>query len=245
VSDALAAWRNRDRAEDLIAQIDAALGRGEIDESGWHERVADIIRPAYLAGATPQAQSGFSAAGAGAPGRVATVAWWHARGILAAAIDREGTFLDVGCANGLLMETLTAWSAAKGTAIEPYGLDIVNELAELARQRLPHWADRIFVGNALSWIPPRRFDFVRTGVDYVPPRRRRDLIERLLRDVVAPRGRLIIGVYTDGDPRRSSLREAIEDSGFVVAGSVERAHRIRTNELQRVLWIDANGTYSQ
>jgi SAM-dependent methyltransferase len=229
VTDALEAWRYRDRAGQLIAEIDAALDRGEIDERCWHARIADIIRPAYLAAETPQAQSGFS----GGP-----LAWWHARAIIAEAIDRDGTFLDVGCANGLLMETLTAWCAAKGVAIEPHGLDIIPELVELARRRIPRWADRIFVGNALSWKPPFRFDFVRAGVDSVPPRRRRDLVDRLLREVVAQTGRLIVGVYTDADPAKPSLREALEGCGYRVAGFAARPHRVRTNEMQRVLWID-------
>jgi hypothetical protein len=38
----------------------------------------------------------------------------------------------------------------------------------MARHRLPHWADRIAVGNALDWIPGRSFDFVRTGLEYAP-----------------------------------------------------------------------------
>jgi hypothetical protein len=229
VSRAIAEWRNHDRAGELIAQIDAALERGEIEEAGWHSRVADILRPAYLAATTPQAQSGFS----GGP-----LAWWHARGIIVQAIDRDGTFLDIGSANGLLMETLTAWCAEKGVTIEPYGLDILPELAELARRRLPRWSDRIFAGNALSWTPPRRFDYVRTGLDYVPPGRRHDLVDRLLREVVAEDGRLIVGVYTDADPTRPHLGDAVESCGYTVAGYAERPHRIRTNEIQRVLWID-------
>jgi SAM-dependent methyltransferase len=77
--------------------------------------------------------------------------------------NRDGTFLDVGCANGHLMECAVGWLAESGYRIEPYGLDILPELAALARQRLPRWADRIVVGNAIDWIPERRFDFVRTG----------------------------------------------------------------------------------
>jgi hypothetical protein len=34
--------------------------------------------------------------------------------------------------------------------IEPYGPELTPALAELARRRLPEWADRIFVGNALT-----------------------------------------------------------------------------------------------
>ena len=222
-------YRFRDRAGPLIAQIDEALERGEIDEAGWHARVADVIRPAYLNATTPQAQSGFSGDAA---------AWVHARGLIADAIDRDGTFLDVGCANGLLMETLVEWCAAKGIRIEPYGLDIVPELAALARTRLPRWADRIFVGNALTWSPPLRFDFVRAGLEYVPPRRRRDLVDHLLADVVAPRGRLILGVYADADPTRPGLEEIVRGWGFTIAGHVARPHRTRVEEMQRVFWID-------
>src|SRR5439155_1493026 len=87
--------------------------------------------------------------------------------LVCGAMKLDGTFLDVGCANGLLMETLVEWCAAMRIRIEPYGLDIVPELAALARTRLPQWADRIFVGNALTWSPPLRFDFVRAGLEYV------------------------------------------------------------------------------
>src|SRR5262245_20232714 len=95
------------------------------------------------------------------------------------------------------MESLARWGAAKNLVIEPYGLDISPELAELARTRLPHWRDRIYVGNALDWTPPRRFDFVRTGLEYVPRRRQRDLVQHLLDVAVADSGRLIVGVNNE------------------------------------------------
>jgi hypothetical protein len=75
------------------------------------------------------------------------------------------------------MESVVRWSEQ---AVEPYGLEIAPELAELARRGLPEWADRISVGNALHSLPQRRFEFVRTGLEYVPARRRRELVERLL-----------------------------------------------------------------
>jgi 2-polyprenyl-3-methyl-5-hydroxy-6-metoxy-1,4-benzoquinol methylase len=65
--------------------------------------------------------------------------WRLQRGHIVRATDREGTFLDVGCANGLLMESVVEWADHR---IEPYGLDIAPRLVELARERLPHWADR-------------------------------------------------------------------------------------------------------
>ena len=133
---------------------------------------------------------------------------------------------------------MVRWCAAKGIRIEPYGLDIVPELAALARSRLARWAERIFVGNALTWTPPLHFDFVRTNLVYVPPRRRRDLVERLMRDIVAEDGRLIVGVYGNADPSGPGLDDIVRSWGYTIAGHVERPHRIRVNELQRVFWID-------
>jgi hypothetical protein len=75
----------------------------------------------------------------------------------------------------------------------------------------------MFVGNAFTWEPPRRFDFVRTELVYVPVSRRADHVRRLLAAVVAPRGRLIVCGY--GSPR-SGLRPdpvgaILRELGFV------------------------------
>ena len=116
------------------------------------------------------------------------------------AIETDGSFLDIGCANGLLMESVVAWALEDGHRVEPYGLDISEKLAELARKRLPHWLGRIFVGNALVWEPPRQFDFVRTELVYVPVTRRRQYAERLLERFVAPGGRLFVCSYGSSRP---------------------------------------------
>src|SRR5262245_27169901 len=47
------AWRE-------VAAIEEAFERGEIDEARWHERMASLVVPAYLAGDNPRAQSGYS-----------------------------------------------------------------------------------------------------------------------------------------------------------------------------------------
>ena len=145
---------------------------------------------------------------------------------------RPGTFLDIGCASGYLMECMAEWC----TACEPYGLDIAPELVELARQRLPRWSERIFAGNAMTWQPPIRFDVVRTGLEYVPARRRRDLVARLLHDVVGERGRLIIGVYSEEVDRRTTERE-LAAWGFAIAGRTERMHN-DPRLVYRAVWID-------
>jgi hypothetical protein len=144
------------------------------------------------------------------------------------------------------METLAAWCAERGFAVEPYGLDISPELAALARRRLPHWADRIFVGNAVDWLPPQppgRFDFVRTGLEYVPPRRQPGLVAHLLRHVVAPGGRLIVGTYAEerDTTRVDPSEEArVASWGRRIAGRTERPHREDPRLVYRAFWIDGD-----
>jgi hypothetical protein len=203
---------------DTVA-IDAAYARGELDDAGWHAARAACIVPAYLAADTPQGGSGHTGTAAD---------WEYSRGIVAEAIDRAGTFLDVGCANGLLMESVARWSG-----VEPYGLDIAPELAALARSRYPHWAERIAVGNALEYRPAHRFDFVRTGLEYVPPPRRRALVAHLLEHVGR---RVIIGKYNELVTDRACERAL---AGFTIAGRAERPHRSDPRICYRVLWIDS------
>jgi SAM-dependent methyltransferase len=150
----------------------------------------EIYEEHYLASDDPRRQSGFG----GDEAR-----WEAARRPTARAIDRPGSFLDVGCANGYLLESLVRWSPHP---LEPYGLDFSPRLVAVARARLPQWANRFFVGDALEWEPelPQRFDFVRTELVYAPEERWRELVNRLLERVVAPGGRLIVCGY--GSPRR-------------------------------------------
>lgn len=213
----------KERAWRKVAAIDAAYDRGELDEAGWHAAMATLVVPSYLAARTPEAGSGHSGTEA---------EWEYSRGIVAEAIAGQSTFLDVGCANGLLMESMHRWAG-----VEPYGLEIAPELAELARTRYPQWRERIFVGNALDWTPPQRFEAVRTGLEYVPARRRRELVAHLLENVVAPGGRLVVGKFNEELGERR-LEAEVRSWGFPIAGRAERAHRGEPRLAYRVFWID-------
>jgi RimJ/RimL family protein N-acetyltransferase/2-polyprenyl-3-methyl-5-hydroxy-6-metoxy-1,4-benzoquinol methylase len=227
VDEELERVKNRGWRRD--AAIDAAHAAGEIDDAAWHRAMAAEIVPAYLAAEDERGGSGHSGTAED---------WEWSRGVVAEAIDRPGAFLDIGCANGLLMESVARWGAATGLPIEPYGLDISPELAAVARQRLPAWSERIFVANALGWRPPRRFDFVRTGLEYVPASRRRELVAWLLDEVVEPGGRVVIGKYNEElDDRRTEAD--VRAWGFAIAGRHERAHRSHPRIAYRVVCIDA------
>lgn len=66
------------------------------------------------------------------------------------------------------MEGLDAWARERGLELTLYGLELNAALADAARRRLPAWAGRIYTGNVSDWLPTRRFDYVRTGLEYVP-----------------------------------------------------------------------------
>jgi hypothetical protein len=209
----------KERAWREVAAIDAAHARGEIDDEGWHEAMAALVVPAYLTATTPEGGSGHSGTAAD---------WEWSRGVVAEAIDRPGTFLDVGCANGLLMASVHRWRG-----VEPYGLEIAPELAAAARARYPAWADGIFVGNALFWQPPRPFDYVRTNLEYVPSPRRAELVAHLL----SYAGRLIVGKYNEEVAQRG-VEADLTALGLTVSGRAERPHRNEPRLAYRVLWID-------
>jgi diadenosine tetraphosphate (Ap4A) HIT family hydrolase len=205
-----------------IAEIDAKLERDEIDEAGWHAAMARLIVPAYLAAETPWQGSGKSGT---------RDDWEYARSLVAHAVDRDGSFLDVGCANGYLLECLPRWTPR---AVDRYGLDIAPELVDLARRRLPELADRLWVGNALHWEPPHRLTYIRTGLEYVPRPRHRELVERLLGWCE----RLIIGAFNEEAHARPT-EELLRSWGHRIAGRSERAHPRKLGMEHRVLWIDA------
>ena len=210
--------------------IDADLAEGRIDEAGWYRAVQSVLVPAYLNAPTPQAQSGHSGDAS---------SWEQGRGFIVEGIDRDGTLLDVGCANGYLMETVHVWAAGSGHHVEPYGLDLSPELVELSKKRLPDWNGRFWTGNALHWEPPFLFDFVHLQqLEYVPVNRRRQLVDHLLNRVCKAQGRLLIGPFNELAVR-TATQAALEGWGFKIAGSVQRRHR-HPEVVRRLIWIDAD-----
>ena len=169
------------------------------------------LDPSYLNADTPQGGSGFSGT---------LEEWRDRRQQIVDAIDADGTFLDVGCANGFLMECVVEWCVEKGITIEPFGFDASPALVQRAQERLPQWADRIWVGDALHAEPRRTFDVVHTLLDFVRPAKHRDLIDNVLR-FVRPGGRLVISQYG-----LTSARQLVEPLGYVIAGET-RASRTR------------------
>ena len=169
------------------------------------------LEDAYLSHDDPIRQSGFS----GGAKR-----WRAEREIILEAVDRDGTFLDVGCANGYLLECLVTWASQRGRKLVPFGLDYGARLVELARKRFPGLKPNFFVTNALDWIAPRRFDFVYTLTDCAPPDRLGEFTHRLLSTVIEPGGLLVVGSYGSRTAGIApvDVARALRECGLEVAG---------------------------
>jgi hypothetical protein len=146
----------------------------------------DALAISYLAESDPIRQSGFGGGGE---------RWRAEREPILEGVNASGTFVDLGCANGYLLQSLMAWAHDRSLSLIPYGIDYSAGLVELSRRRLPEFRSHFEVANAWTWRPPIRFQFVYTLYDAVPEDYLPVYLRRLLDEVVAPGGRLIVGAY--------------------------------------------------
>ena len=157
----------------------------------WFAQNCQVLEKAYLSRKEPWEQSGMSGP---------LERWTALRKPIAECMNKDGTFLDIGCANGYLMECCRAWTAERDVEIEPFGVDLSAQLIALAQDRLPDYRDHFWAANAFTWQPPRRFTFVRTCLVYAPADQEGVYIRRLLKHFVEPGGRLLITNYTEEHP---------------------------------------------
>lgn len=175
----------------------------------FFDRVKSELAAYYLEpGAGPYQQSGRSSG---------AERWEDTRRCMADPVDRSGSYLDVGCANGLLLESVQRWVGERGLTIEPFGLDFIPELVELARERVTDGT--FYVGNAWDWNPPRLFTFVRTNLEYVPESDRVAMVVRQL-GWVEPGGRLIVAYYRNRGADPLDVPAFLTAHGFQLGGVV-------------------------
>ena len=185
------------------------------------------LEPAYLQSDDPIVQSGFH----GGPER-----WRREREPILAAVEADGDIVDVGCANGYLLECLVQWAAERGLRLTPHGVDIGPRLIEEAKARLPEFAANFWVANGWDWRPDRRFRYVYAPYDCVPVTHVGEYAQRLLERAVAPGGRLVVGAYGSRSRNESPLDIAsvLRSRGLVVAGQSAGGEP----SLTRFAWVD-------
>jgi len=184
--------------------------RGKQSHNIWFEENKKILEESYLKYQEPWMQSGFSGP---------EEKWIECRKPIADYIDKPGTFLDIGCANGYLLECVLNWVGEKGIEITPYGLDFSEKLVELAKQRIPEFSDNLYVGNAFYWKPVIKFDFVRTELVYVPDELKTNFMKKLLQDFVNDNGKLLVADYRSSkdDEPKQWINEELEEFGYKIS----------------------------
>jgi SAM-dependent methyltransferase len=218
-----------DRAYAFCEEQQLALDEERISEAQWFDNYKEFIARHYLMADNPRAQSGHG----GNERR-----YRYTQEMILKAIDKPGSFIDVGCANGHLMEKLDQWLQAQGLNLEFYGLDISEGLIELAKRRLPQWQERFFVGNALYWNPNWRFDYVCVReLGYVPRTHRREFFFHLFNDYVVKGGRLILGPQTEFRDN-AGMRKEIAAWGIEASGTVEKSHQEHAQLVRRLYWFE-------
>ncbi len=185
------------------------------------------LERSYLSHSDPILQSGFSG------GRQR---WREEREPILRAVDSDGDFLDVGCANGFLLECLTEWALERGIHLTPFGIDAGDGLIELARERFPSLRDNFQVANAWDWQPRRRFRYVYTLYDCVPVEFLEEYVQRLLERYVQDAGRLIIGAY--GSRSRNvppfDIEGFLKSSGFTIQEKTSGGNPLTAS----FVWLD-------
>jgi SAM-dependent methyltransferase len=190
-------------------------------------RQLEILEKSYLAEDDPIRQSGFG----GGPQR-----WRAEREPILEAVVSDGELLDVGCANGYLLECLMRWANEIGIKLTPFGVDWGAKLIERARNRLPEFRDNFFVGNAWDWTPRKMFGYVYSLYDCVPLEYLEEYVHRLLNRMVAPGGRLILGAYGSRSGRMPpfGITAFLKSKDFIVAGTAQGGNP----PIAKFAWID-------
>ena len=195
-----------------------------LDEK-WFNSLKRDLEESYLRYPEPWKQAGFL---------MGEEAWEPCRKPIADCIQKSGSFLDIGCANGYLLESIIKWTSYK---IAPYGIDLSAKLIELAKDRLAQYNTNLFTGSAPGWTNPVKFDYVRTDMGYVLDDSQEQYLHKVLTNYLEPDGRLLITEYrSPKEPAKTPwLNEKIQRWEFNIID--QKAGFYGGKELTRVLVI--------
>ena len=202
--------------------------RSRLPES--HLESIRILESAYLRETDPIKQSGF---------RGGSERWRAERSPLLDAIDGDGDFLDLGCANGFLLESAVSWAEERGVRLVPYGVDLNPLLVQAAIRRFPELAHHFWVANAWGWLPPKRFRWIYAIWDLVPIDLLPDFAGHLLELAVTEDGAVIFGAYgsKSADTPSVDIARVLADGGLPVSGTAQGGELHRGGPVTRFAWV--------
>jgi 2-polyprenyl-3-methyl-5-hydroxy-6-metoxy-1,4-benzoquinol methylase len=189
----------------------------------WLNSLKKDISETYIKYNEPWKQAGFL---------LGQKEWEICRRPLAECIDKAGTFLDIGCSNGYLLENILKWTSH---SITPFGIDLSQKLIELAKARLPQYSSNFFVGSATDWTSPITFDYIRIELESVLSDSQEQFLHKLLNSYLAPDGKLLLTEYRSkkDSAKKPWLNEKVESWGFNIVD--QKSAFIENTELTRVL----------
>lgn len=192
----------------------------------WLNNLKKDIDESYLRHSEPWKQAGFM---------LSEEDWTTCRKPIADCIQKSGTFLDINCSNGYLLESILKWTAARGLEITPYGIDLSAKLIALAKQRLPKYADNLSVGTAPYWTSPVKFDYVRTEISYALEESQEQYLHRVFSSYITPGGNLILTEYRTKkeNPKHPWMDEKVRKWDFDIVD--QKSGFCDGKELTRVL----------
>jgi ubiquinone/menaquinone biosynthesis C-methylase UbiE len=192
----------------------------------WLYGLKKDLEESYLRYKEPWKQAGFL---------LDEQAWKECRKPIADCVEKSGTFLDIDCTNGYLLESIVEWTGDRGLTVTPYGLDISEKLLVLAKERLAKYSKNLFVGSAPYWVSPVKFDYVRTELGYVLEESQEKYLHQIFNSYLAQDGKLLLTEYRSKkqSPKEPWMDEKVKKWDFYIAGRASGFYEGK--ELTRVL----------
>jgi hypothetical protein len=210
---------------DFGSRLQQMFACGQLSADEFFEASAVESARLYLSQTEPMRQSGHGGD---------LYYWRHVRGMILEAVYLGGTFVDIGCANGHLIESLDRWLRPSEVGVEFHGLEISPDLHRLAVRRLPEFAPRLHLGNGVDWRPPIKFDYVYTmTLPDLPGALRKRLLDNLWSNCLKQGGRLILGPWYG-----RGLESELADYGYSPSGYCEKTCPGSQGPTRRIVWVD-------
>jgi len=163
--------------------------------------------------------------------------WESRRKFISQAINKSGTILDIGCANGFLLKCLQKWSVYK---LIPYGIDNNEKRIEQAKDLFPLHSNNFIVTRMpnleifFKMRFPAKFDFIYWNIWDPWNFENQKEIEsfKLAFKMVSSGGRLILGFYQSDKNKEKRIRK-IKKLGFKFSGMIKNY-----NNEEIIIWFD-------